>query len=1041
MKAPVPTCSLRLCCWVFPVLAVALCLLPEAGRAQGGLDAAAPIGKYLNGALPTATPRPASGSWTLVNAFPGLTFIDPVQMLPVPGSNRLIVVEKIGRLSVFENVATVSTKSVLFDLRNQVESQHDSGMLGLAFHPEFGQTGSPNRHFIYVYYRFTPDDSEVDKGYCRLSRFTWDPATAVIDPASEFVLINQYDRHNWHNGGGIFFDDAGFLYLSIGDEGGSNDQFGDGQKRNIGLLAGALRIDVDRDPTRSHPIRRQPRNPATPPAGWPGTYSQGYYIPNDNPWQSPDGSQLEEFWAIGLRSPHRMTLDRPTGRVWVGDIGQGTQEEVSEIVRGANLQWPYREGGVAGPQTKPSPLTGFDQPPIHSYGRTVGGCVIGGYVYRGSLHPDLVGKYVFGDHNTSVIWSLEERPGQSPLITTLLTMPRHGPGPKNGLSSFAVDASGELFVLSLAGTDLDGGRIYRLDKTGAGIPEPPQLLSQTGAFSDVQNLVPSAGVMPYGVNQPLWSDAAEKQRWIAIPNDGNPNSAAEQIGYSATGEWTFPRGTVLVKHFELAGRKVETRLFAFGEDDQWYGVTYRWREDGTDAELLPGDALDEVVESGGQTWMWHFPSRTECFNCHTQAAKNVLGVKTRHLNGDLFYPETGRTANQIVTLNRLGFFSPAVDESTLSTVPTAANLADESASLELRARSYLDINCSQCHRPGGPTQAKFDARLTTPSFWQNMINVTPNDLLGIANAKVVSPGAPNLSVIHSRLGSLQSGVAMPPIAKGRVDEAALQVLRDWISQIDPANSPAGLVTGPAPLDPSAPTLSWAIRGGNSVVSGPFVVDITFTEAVVGLTSSDFEMVNGTALSVTGSGATYAVTVQPGSAGFGSIALPSDRVTDLNGNANPPIAPMAFEVTSGRSAGVVYQYYEGEWSSLPDFDSLVPVKEGAVDGFDIGLRDRDDAFAFRFRGSINIPVEGVYRFYLTSDDGSRLFIDGAMLIENDGLHGAVTWSGDVALTAGRHDIEVVYFELGGDEVLNVEFEGPDWDRQAIPAGWLDFAGGG
>ena len=347
-----------------------------------GLDRAVAIAPFLNGALPPRPPRPSTGSWRLVNAFPSLTFIDPVQMLPVPFSNRLMVVEKSGRLVVFENSELVTTKTVLLDIRSQVESSHDSGMMGLAFHPEFGVPDSPNRNYLYVYYRFTVQKSDTNRAYCRLSRFTWDASSNSIAPSSESVLINQYDRHNWHNGGGLFFGLDGFLYLSTGDEGGANDQYNTGQRMDTGLLAGVLRIDVDRDPTRSHPIRRQPRNPSTPPSDWPNSYSAGYYIPNDNPWQSPTGALLEEFYAIGTRSPHRMVQDRVTGDIWLGDIGQGTQEEISKVVRGGNLQWPYREGNVAGPKTKPSPLIGTDVTPVYAYGRTTGGCVIGGYVYR-----------------------------------------------------------------------------------------------------------------------------------------------------------------------------------------------------------------------------------------------------------------------------------------------------------------------------------------------------------------------------------------------------------------------------------------------------------------------------------------------------------------------------------------------------------------------------------------------------------------------------------------------------------------------------------
>lgn len=820
-----------------------------------------------------------------MNAFPSLTFIDPVQMLPVPFSNRLVVLEKAGRLVVFENRATATTKTVLFDIRSRVESSHDSGMMGVVFHPDFGKPDSPNRHYLYVYYRYTPQKSDSNRAYCRLSRFTWDPASNAIATSSEFVLINQYDRHNWHNGGGLLFGPDGFLYLSIGDEGGANDQYNSGQRMDLGLLAGVLRLDVDRDPSRSHPIRRQPLSPAVPPSGWPATYSQGYYIPNDNPWQSANGSQLEEFYAIGLRSPHRMTQDPVTGDIWVGDVGQGTQEEVSRVVRGGNLQWPYREGNVTGPKSKPASLIGFDVPPVLAYGRSTGTCVIGGYVYRGALHPELVGKYLFGDHGSGRIWSLDAS-GSSPVVTQLTTLTSHGPGPKRGMGSFGIDASGEVYVLSLAGTDLDGGIVYRLEKSTQGVPEPPQLLSQTTAFSNLADLSPAAGVMPYDVIQPLWSDGADKNRWIAIPNDGTPNTAAERIVWSEEGHWSFPAGTVLIKHFEYPGRRLETRFFVRGDDGDWFGFTYRWREDGSDAELLPGEPLDETFTLDGEERTWRFPGRSECSACHTDAAGKVLGVKTRQLNRDFYYEQTGRTANQLVTLNRLGFFSPAIDESRLASALVARRQDDPTASLERRARSYLDVNCSHCHQPAAPTQAAFDARLETPPFYQNLINVTPGNPLGIVGSALVSPGRPDLSVIHRRAGSTAEGIAMPPIAKNLVDEAGMSLLTDWINSLDPATVPSGPATGTPPSDHGAPILTLTkTDGGGAEVSGPFSATLTASEPIVGLTVADFAAVNATISSLAGSGTNWTFTVSPTGAGSGSVSIGSDRVTDVNGNAN------------------------------------------------------------------------------------------------------------------------------------------------------------
>lgn len=276
---------------------------PAGAGAQGGLDATVPIAPYLNGALQSRLSGPSSGTWAFEEAFPSLRFTDPVQILPVPFSSRLLVVEKPGRLVVVEDDPATGAAVTLLDFSDQVSSLEDSGLLGAAFHPDFGTEFSPNRHDLFLYYRYTPDTSEKDRAYLRLSRFTWDPSANAIDPGSESILIQQYDRNNWHNGGGIAFGPDGFLYLTLGDEGGIYDALDSAQRIDRGFFSGVIRIDVTGIPGRSHPIRRQPIDPAPPPAGWPASFSRGYRIPDDNPWQSPEGDILEEFWSIGLRSP------------------------------------------------------------------------------------------------------------------------------------------------------------------------------------------------------------------------------------------------------------------------------------------------------------------------------------------------------------------------------------------------------------------------------------------------------------------------------------------------------------------------------------------------------------------------------------------------------------------------------------------------------------------------------------------------------------------------------------------------------------------
>ena len=329
------------------------------------------IAFLVAGAALMAAPKLAGQSYVAVNAFPNLTFQDPVHIAFAPGTNQLYVAGREGQIWSFANSPAVATKILVLDLSAVTQGYNDSGLLGFAFHPQFGQAGSPNRGYIYVYYCYTPGPivgSELDPPtnttpcYDRLSRFTIPDGSSVADPASEVVLINQYDRDLWHNGGAMFFGPDGYLYLANGDEGGANDQYHQTQTINSGLFSGVFRIDVNENPATSHPIRRQPQSGAPPPAGWPPSYTANYYIPNDNPWPDPTGNTLEEFWALGLRSPDSLADDPVTGTVWLTDVGQTLREEIDWLQRGANYQWSYMEGFAPGPLPKPSPLIGFSLP-------------------------------------------------------------------------------------------------------------------------------------------------------------------------------------------------------------------------------------------------------------------------------------------------------------------------------------------------------------------------------------------------------------------------------------------------------------------------------------------------------------------------------------------------------------------------------------------------------------------------------------------------------------------------------------------------------
>ncbi|HTL73780.1 MAG TPA: hypothetical protein VL863_10795, partial [bacterium] len=186
----------------------------------------------------------------------------------------------------------------------------------------------------------------------------------------------------------------------------------------------------------------------------------------------------------------------------------------------------------------------------------------------------------------------------------------------------------------------------------------PHLLSQTGAFADTTNLVPAAALTPYDLIVPFWSDGAEKSRWISVPS-------GERIKFAVTGEWVFPKGTVFVKHFELATdathpeqkRRLETRLLVCDADGGVYGATYKWRADSSDADLLETNLTEAITirtATGMRKQEWYYPSRADCLTCHTANAGYVLGVKTRQLNRDFKYLSPGSAGVSPASLSTPG---------------------------------------------------------------------------------------------------------------------------------------------------------------------------------------------------------------------------------------------------------------------------------------------------------------------------------------------------------------------------------------------------
>jgi len=355
-------------------------------------------------------PDPASAAWSEIAS--GLNA--PVGLADAgDGSGRLFIVEQTGAIRIWQNGAVLPVP--FLDLSGRVDCCGERGLLGLAFHPDYAANG-------YFYVNYT--ERLAGTLYTSIARFQVSTDPAQADPDSELRLLHILQPYDNHNGGGLAFGPDGYLYIALGDGGSAGDPNANGQALTT-LLGKILRIEVDN---------------ASP-----------YGIPFDNPYL--ERSFLPEIWANGLRNPWRFSFDMLTGDLYIGDVGQGSWEEIDFLPAGSpggtNFGWDTYEGDHAFEgQPAAGQLYVF---PVAEYGHDQGTAVTGGVVYRGTNLPDWFGVYLYGDFSSGLIWGLLRQPDAT-WQNALLFDTRYL------ISSFGQDAAGEVYLVDYSGSVLQLAR-------------------------------------------------------------------------------------------------------------------------------------------------------------------------------------------------------------------------------------------------------------------------------------------------------------------------------------------------------------------------------------------------------------------------------------------------------------------------------------------------------------------------------------------------------------------------------------------------------
>ena len=697
-------------------------------------------------------------------AFPNITFTKPMDVAAIPGTDRVVVSTLSGQLFSIPNDEACKKADFFGDIRQFEPEAADS--FAFTFHPRFAE----NR-FVFVWINLDGHGKRNREDGTHIVRFR---VTEENPPRID--LANGKLIYTWlsggHNGGGLRFGPDGMLYVAAGDTGDPDppDPLATGQ--NIGdVLASIQRIDVDH-----------------PDAG------RAYGIPKDNPFVATPGAR-GEVWAYGFRNPWRMSFDKKSGALWVGDVGWELWEMLYRVERGGNYGWSITEGGQQDVRPDrargPSPIL----PPTFVHSHKEAASITGGEMYYAKKLPELDEAYIYGDWQLGTFWAL--RDGKSTELCRSNLEP----------IVFGLAHDGDLII-----ADYGNGGLWRLARNpDAGkVSQFPKRLSESGLFADVKKQTPAPGVIPFKTLAERWADHATSERWIALPEKENITLAKMDFGVIGPGRWVFPDDGVLAKTYTLetergnpaTARKIETQIMHF-DGIHWAAYSYRWNDAQTDADIVPADGADATFDikdpaapGGAMRQPWHFFARAECLRCHNMWNNFTPGFSATELDRKAI----AVTGDPLELLKHLNL---APDEP-----PKLADPHGTSGSVELRARSHLHANCATCHRFGGGGSVPSVMNIEQQLADARLIDVKPvQGDLGIPDARIIAPGDPYRSVLLYRMATAGRG-HMPYLGGKLIDDRGLLLVRDWIAGMKQPGDP---ITS-SPLADSFAVIDGSLKG-------------------------------------------------------------------------------------------------------------------------------------------------------------------------------------------------------------------------------------